>query len=292
MEKTCDPTRNTLLSRQNKTGTTVVSRYDYTVNAIGQRTDVSQAGTAFAAVRSITWGYDFLGQVTSADSTIPGLDRSYQYDTIGNRLKTADSLTLPGTANYTVNALNQYTAIGANTPTYDADGNATAYPLPADTNANSSLIWDAENRLIEVREAGTGVPLVSFVYDSQSRRIAKTEGTETSLTIYDGWNPIAEWSGGQTATLTKTYLWGMDLSGTMQGAGGVGGLLAVTQEGSTYYPTYDGNGNVSEYLDSSGAVAAHYEYDPFGKTVVATGSKAADFSHRFSTKPLDLVTGL
>jgi RHS repeat-associated protein len=37
---------------------------------------------------------------------------------------------------------------------------------------------------------------------------------------------------------------------------------------------------------------AHYEYDPFGKTTVATGTKAQDFAHRFSTKPLDTTTGL
>ena len=78
----------------------------------------------------------------------------------------------------------------------------------------------------------------------------------------------------------------------MQGAGGVGGLLSVNDGTATYYPTYDGNGNVSEYLDSTGAVQAHYEYDPFGRTTVATGTKAQDFSHRFSTKPLDQETGL
>jgi RHS repeat-associated protein len=78
----------------------------------------------------------------------------------------------------------------------------------------------------------------------------------------------------------------------MQGAGGVGGLLAVTDSTGTYFPTFDGNGNVSEYLDSTGAIAAHYEYDPFGKTTVATGPKANDFAHRFSTKPLDATTGL
>jgi RHS repeat-associated protein len=61
---------------------------------------------------------------------------------------------------------------------------------------------------------------------------------------------------------------------------------------SNYFPTYDGNGNVSEYLDSTGTVVAHYEYDPFGKTTVATGPKANDFAHRFSTKPLDATTGL
>ncbi len=82
----------------------------------------------------------------------------------------------------------------------------------------------------------------------------------------------------------------------MQGAGGVGGLLLITDHSApgtpTYYPTYDGNGNISEYLDTTGAIAAHYEYDPFGKTTVATGPKANDFAHRFSTKPIDVTTGL
>ena len=88
----------------------------------------------------------------------------------------------------------------------------------------------------------------------------------------------------------------MDLSGSMQGAGGVGGLLQVTDhETSTtdhYYPTYDGNGNVSEYLDGTGSAVAHYEYDTFGNTTVKSGAKAEDFAHRFSTKYLDEETGL
>ena len=75
---------------------------------------------------------------------------------------------------------------------------------------------------------------------------------------------------GVSPTFTKTNTWGADLSGSMQGAGGVGGLLAVTDSTGTYYPTYDGNGNVSEYLDTTGTFVAHYEYDPFGRITVAT----------------------
>src|SRR5690606_11294895 len=86
------------------------------------------------------------------------------------------------------------------------------------------------------------------------------------------------------------------LSGSLQGAGGVGGLLAVSEIGNSqisyHYPTFDGNGNVSEYLDETGAISAHYEYDPFGRTVVASGVKVSDFAHRFSTKPQDEATGL
>ena len=296
-----DPTRNVLLNKENKAGASIVSNYAYDVNAIGQRTDVSQSGTAFATARDIAWGYDPLGQVTKADSTIPGLDRSYQYDLIGNRLKASDSLALPATPNYTTNSLNQYSAIQNQqssiiNPAYDADGNATAYPLPAQPSANSTLTWDAENRLTSATLPDSTT--VTYTYDSTSRRIAKTTATGTTLYLYDAWNLIAEYIGsaGVSPTLSKTYLWGMDLSGSMQGAGGVGGLLMVSEISNSqipnYFPTYDANGNVSDYLDPTGAIAAHYEYDPFGNTTVATGPNATAFTHRFSTKHLETETGL
>jgi len=84
----------------------------------------------------------------------------------------------------------------------------------------------------------------------------------------------------------------MDLIGSMQAAGGVGGLLAVTDGTASYYPTYDGNGNISEYLDSGGTTQAHYEYDAFGNETVKSGAKANDFAHRFSTKLQDIESGL
>ena len=52
----------------------------------------------------------------------------------------------------------------------------------------------------------------------------------------------------------------------------------------TFYPTFDGSGNISEYLDRSGDVAAHYEYSPFGETLVREGDRADEFAYRFSTK--------
>jgi RHS repeat-associated protein len=88
----------------------------------------------------------------------------------------------------------------------------------------------------------------------------------------------------------------MDLSGSMQGAGGVGGLLAFINHNSSFiishYPLYDGNGNITEYIDANATVVAHYEYDPFGNTTVASEAKANDFPYRFSTKPRDTISGL
>jgi RHS repeat-associated protein len=284
--------------KQNNVGTSVISSYDYAVNAIGQRTGVATSGTAFPAVPSWAWSYDSLGQVIAADSTVATSDRSYQYDTIGNRQKSANSLTLPAANNYTANALNQYTSLPslASVPSYDFDGNMTSGPLPISPTANSTLTWDAENRLIS---STVGTITTTYQYDAQSRRIAKftgiTPNSAATLYLYDAWNCIAEYS--KTAgtvpvfALAKTLIWGTDLSGEMQGAGGVGGLLAVNIGNVRYYPTYDGNGNISEYLTATGTTAAHFEYDPFGNTVVNTDT-ANLFTYRFSTKPRDIETGL
>jgi uncharacterized protein RhaS with RHS repeats len=67
---------------------------------------------------------------------------------------------------------------------------------------------------------------------------------------------------------------GMDLSGSTQGAGRVGGHLASSEHSGTnrtpYYPTCDNNGNVSEYPGGDGSVAARYEYDAFGNTAYSS----------------------
>ncbi len=289
-----EASRDVLDAKTNKAGAFERSKYDYAVNAIGQRTGVTTSGTAFPGVPSWLWGYDHLGQVVSADSSVSTSDRAYEYDAIGNRKKSANSLTLPGTDNYSSNALNQYTAVDTLGPAYDFDGNATAYPLPVAPSALSGLGWDGENRLIS---STVGSSTTTYLYDAQSRRIAKSTAGSSTIYVYDTWNCVAEYTQSTPTApvvLAKTRLWGTDLSGTAQGAGGVGGLLAEDHHSgtaATFYPTYDGNGNVSEYLAVDGSPAAHFEYDPFGNTVVASGS-AGLFDYRFSTKPRDSETGL
>ena len=213
------------------------------MNDLGQRTNVSMTGTQFAATPNTTWSYDSFGQVVSADhSTDNTADRGYVYDSIGNRrgirngavgvpLEANGDITPgQGTLEYATNALNQYTSVPSVplVPAYDDDGNAEQYPLPADLTANSILAWDGENRLISITVSSD---TTNYRYDSGGRRIATIPPTgAATLTIYDGWNPIANYTGsvGVTPTLAKTNLWGMDLSGSMQGAGGVGGLLLIT----------------------------------------------------------------
>jgi hypothetical protein len=49
---TWEPNRDVLDIKQNKVGSTVISSYDYAVNAIGQRTGVTTSGTAFPMLPS------------------------------------------------------------------------------------------------------------------------------------------------------------------------------------------------------------------------------------------------
>jgi len=98
-------------------------------------------------------------------------------------------------------------------------------------------------------------------------------------------------------SLQTSFAWGLDLSGTVDGAGGVGGLLSATvptgPNAGTYFYAYDGNGNVMALVNAAdGSVAARYEYGPFGELLRATGPMAKANPFRFSTKYQDDETGL
>jgi RHS repeat-associated protein len=211
----------------------------------------------------------------------------YAYDPIGNRTTASNN---NEATTYAANTLNQYTNIMAGAiqvPQYDLDGNLTNYN-------GWTFVWDAENRLISAEQVGTAVPDVRIAYDYMSRRIEKAVNGVTNRFVYDGWDLISE----TTSTgITNVYVWGVDLSGSLQGSGGIGGLVSVTMSGAgvppaTYIPCYDANGNITDYVDTNSTVVAHREFDAFGNTTVATGPQVNDFNFWFSTKYLDQETGL
>jgi len=128
------------------------------------------------------------------------------------------------------------------------------------------------------------------------RRFRKVVDDGSSVTtntfLYDGWNLISEVSDDGSSVTTNHYVWGLDLSGAMQGAGGIGGLLATVQDGDVYFSCFDANGNLTDYVDANGSNVAHYVYGPFGQTISSSGDKVDDFRFRFSTKYFDQETGM
>jgi RHS repeat-associated protein len=180
---------------------------------------------------------------------------------------------------------------------YDPDGNLTQ-------DGRWTYTWDAENRLLSMKSLST-TPSASwfslqFGYDYKSRRVSKVVSNwitsawslvSTNRFAYDGWNPIARLDASQ---LLQSYLWGSDLSGGMQGAGGVGGLLAlVDNTNGANFVAFDGNGNVKSLVRAgNGTVSANYEYGPFGEVIRATGPMARVNPFRWSTQNQDDETDL
>jgi len=202
---------------------------------------------------------------------------------------------------YSSNNLNQYTAIfnpdgSAQNPSYDENGN-----LIESDSSHWSYSFDDENRLVgaESRPAldESGKKKLEFAYDGQGRRRIKKVYSWTGSAwqfekevrfIYDNWNLLAELDNSDT--LQKSYIWGIDLSGSEQKAGGVGGLLSTSSNSCTNYTAFDGNGNITVYFKNDSSIISKIEYSPFGKVISETGTAPCNF--KYSTKYQDLETGL
>ena len=191
---------------------------------------------------------------------------------------------------------------------YDLDGNLINDGL-------WSYEWNGDNRLVRMTSLlGSGAPNVArkqleFRYDYQGRRVVKTVSTwngggygnsVTNKFVYDlagsqpgGGNLLAELDGA--GNMIRSYLWGPDLSGTLDGAGGIGGLIRVQE----YLPEgqlprcagYDGNGNVV-ILAAGTSEPMRYEYGPYGELIRGCGPTNMTNPFRFATKYWDSETDL
>ncbi len=205
------------------------------------------------------------------------------------------SVTVAGTGVSPVTG-NRFVAQTPEQFTYDLDGNLTQ-------DGRWNYTWDAENRLLKVESLPGGPTAskrrVTWEYDCRGRRIRQTtyDGssgsyvmTEDLKFVSDGWNLIAELAAADNA-IVRSYLWGCDLSGSVSGAGGVGGLLAMSYRGTATtnaFVAHDGNGNVSALVNATdGSLVAKYEYDPFGNLLRASGPMAKLNPIRFSSKYQD-----
>lgn len=116
--------------------------------------------------------------------------------------------------------------------------------------------------------------------------------------MYDGNLPIQERDLNNLPVVTYTR--GNDLSGSLQGAGGIGGLLARTDHrllaigdanAHAFYQA-DGNGNVTALVNANQILVAKYQYDPYGNVLSLSGPLAAINTYQFSSKETHSNSGL
>jgi len=298
-------------------------QFEYAFDDIGNRTSAAGGGDSTGAessLRSASYTVNDLNQYTSRG--VPGA-----VDITGDAWATA-TVTVNGNSAYrkgefydyalsvtnssaavwqsvtnqavsggttTTTTGNIYVAKISEAFTYDGDGNLA-------TDGRWSFVWDGENRLVQMlpltNDPAASKRRLTFGYDFEGRRMSKqVENWDTNTSswgtvlskkyAYDGWNLLAELNGTNNVVICD-YMWGTDLSGTPQGAGGVGGLLEATFAGvsaTNCYVAFDGNGNVGGLVDAAdGTTVARYEYGPFGELLRSSGVLARTNPFQFSTK--------
>ena len=120
------------------------------------------------------------------------------------------------------------------------------------------------------------------------RRIEKKVFNNNVLTqnthfVYDGYKLVEEINALDNNAVLRSYVWQPFENNDIP--------LAVTTGSDTCYYLTDANKNVSELTNASGASVAHYEYSPYGKALVSTGTYATENPLRFSSEYNDLETG-
>jgi RHS repeat-associated protein len=183
-------------------------------------------------------------------------DIHYQYDTAGHRTGIGGSLArtmLPdpvSSAEYDI--ANRQLRFGNSTMNYDPTGNLITITDPAGV---TNLIWDARSRL---KDSVGPISSSSFVYDIFGRRAKKTIGGQSTQYLYDGVNPVQEYSG---ASVLANILSGLEVDEVFSRS------EVSTAATSHFLP--DALGSVMSLTDSDGNIQTNYTYEPFGKTQIS-----------------------
>jgi RHS repeat-associated protein len=243
---TYDPAGRLLSLVNRQPDRSVLSSFTYTYDRRGRRIAMDTHYGAWS------YTYDDVGQLLravldSTDAAIPSQDIVYEYDALGNRVRS----TVNGVeAGYEVGDLNQYTVVGDRAYTYDMDGNLIREEGPDGVTVYS---YDDENRLIGIRR---GEEEWTYGYDPFGNRVWVDENGARIHYVIDPaglGNVAGEYS--DAGSLVARY------------AHGLGLVSRMPATGNAAYYTFDPMGNTSEITETGGVPVNRYAYEPFGKAL-------------------------
>ena len=266
-------TLNRVASKAAPGEATVTYSYDLAGRPLGvSDTSASIVAPAASASYSTNLTYDALSRPTSVNwtpapsqTTPPAattVSFGHSYDATNRRVgQTATDnswLYYPGaasTVSYTANELNQYTAVGSVSPTYDGNGN-----LAFDGTFTHG--YDAENRLTAGSQGGT--PVASYTYDAQGRRKSKTVGGTTTIFVTDADNREVLEYDGNSGVVARWYAYGLGPNEVL----GQQNLTSGTR--TTLIP--DIQGSFMAALDSTSGTLTKAGYLPYGESTSISGT--------------------
>ncbi len=217
---------------------------------------------------TVTWGtsdavtgysYDAIGRLSNISTGLVG--SSYDSTTsfarnaasqITSSSRTNDAYAWTGAVNtdrgYTANGLNQYTAAGPASFTYDANGNLTS-------DGTNLYTYDVENRLVSRSGSGSA----SLRYDPLGRLHEVTGSSGTTRFLHDGDALVAEYDAA--GTMLRRYVHGA--------AEGIDDPLvwfegASVADSARRYLFADERGSIVAVTDGNGNALAINSYDEYG----------------------------
>ncbi|MCP3728122.1 hypothetical protein M3I53_34275 [Paraburkholderia sp. CNPSo 3272] len=265
----------------------LLASFSYTYDADDRVRQISFAGDnvnfptlngtpSGVASYSVDYYSDGTLQDVVPDGHAPGAAQYvYRYDPAGNIMSVQVGNTPPVTYAFTYNQLNELTNTSA-LPNYDPDGNLGVF-------FSNRYYWNTASEAGSI-PADLGQPH----YFLTSTTV--TGSGVSSAFAYDGWGRLTQISDyTPTGGSNRRYVWcgstvcqehDMGAASASNPGGPVSKTYfpqGVQNYGSSYYYVFDKLGTVHQLIDSSGAVVAQYQYDPYGKRVQVGGNLSADF---------------
>jgi RHS repeat-associated protein len=201
--------------------------YDY--DGVSRLTSMNQRFVGGAGNANLTFGYNPAGQA---------INQSRDND---DYAWTAQNANLA----YTTNGLNQYTAAGTASFTYDANGNLIGEP-------GITYVYDTENRLVS---DSTGAALQ---YDPKGRLWQVSKAGAVSQFLYDGDSLVAEYDGA--GTMSWRYFFGSNVDEPI--VADPGGQLACSN--GTRFLHSNHQGSIVALADCWGNRQGVNTYDEYG----------------------------
>jgi RHS repeat-associated protein len=172
---------------------------------------------------------------------------------------------------YTVNGLNQYTGVGSDVFCYDDNGNLTA---DGDATAGFVYLYDVENRLVQMRQRGsgntncsslsyTGSLVAELRYDPMGRlyRLRDyTGGTGIKRFVHDGNALTIEYNSNATV-IEQRYVHGSNVDADDALVWYPGASVALSNARHLFA---DPRGSIVLVADDTGGTVAINTYDEYG----------------------------
>ncbi|MDP3304752.1 MAG: RHS repeat-associated core domain-containing protein [Erysipelotrichaceae bacterium] len=224
----------------------------YQVDANGNITQLSDGTHTF------TYVYDDFNQLIRENNPLLNKSITYQYDLGGNLLAvneyaytTGDLGSPTSTVVYTYGSAwkDQLTRIGNDDLTYDTNGNLLSYKT-------RSYSWQAGRQLAQITDTNLNA---LYTYNESGIRTRKEVNEVITDYVLEGGKVILETTGSDT--LHYSY----DSRGQ---------LVSFSLNGTPYFYTRNGQGDITGLIDASGVEVVKYTYDSWGKPISITGSLA------------------